>query len=83
METQELIMSQMGQKGSKYDTGTEGQSGKWKLMYVVENAVIAAITIENMDGSDSLIGKTLSAQTIIGGDIRSVRLNSGSIILYS
>ena len=83
METQELIMTQMGQKGSVYDAGTTGKSGKWKLLYVVTQCVIAAITIENMDGSDDLIGKTLSAQTVIGGDIRSVRLNSGSVILYS
>jgi len=80
MNSPELLSTSLGQGGSTFDSGTTGVSGKWKLLYAVTSSVIAAIDIQNMTGS--LAGVTLAQGTTIGGDIRAVRLTSGSVVLY-
>ena len=59
--SEELLLTQLGQGGTRFDSGTTGVDGRWKLMQVIAQAVIADSNIANMQPVNGLNGATIAA----------------------
>jgi hypothetical protein len=69
----------IGAQGSTYVSNTTAQTGSWKAITVISNAIFS-----NFDGNVSgITGATIPAGTTIYGIIISSTLASGSVIAYN
>jgi hypothetical protein len=69
----------IGAQGSTFVNGTSAQTGQWKAIQVVSNAVFSSLT-GNVSG---LTGATIPAGTTIYGIITAFTLSSGSVLAYN
>lgn len=69
----------IGAQGSTYVNNTSAQSGSFKAITIVSNAVFSSIT-GNVSG---ITEATIPAGTTIYGVIKSFTLTSGSVIAYN
>jgi len=78
----ELLGTVLGIKGSQViiNGDTERYNGKWKRAHALTDVVIDEWTDSQMTGSLSSV--TLKQGDKLGGNITTVKLTSGTLILY-
>jgi hypothetical protein len=69
----------IGAQGSTYVGGTSTQTGVYKAITVISNAVFSSL-VGNISG---ITGATIPAGTTLYGTITSFALASGSVIAYN
>lgn len=73
----------LGLNGGRVVDSTSAFTGEWGLLEVITQTVINSITITSLENASGLESITLPAGTIIRGNITSVELTSGVVILYN
>ena len=61
---------------------TAAHAGAFGAVQVINDAIISAITMPNVTNSDGYTTITLSARTVIYGDVTSITLTSGIVTAH-
>ena len=70
----------VGAFGATVISDTSTVNGDYQAIQVLADVIIDSITMANLTGT--LTGFTIDAGTIIFGDIASIKLTSGTVIMY-
>jgi len=85
MDTLHLMLMDMGQLGSTYESGTTvltAETGRfWGKIYCVTATVFTTLTDAGRDG-DTFTGVSHAAGVVIYGRFTAITLTSGSILAY-
>lgn len=76
----ELLSTGIGLGGSQVISDNERYNGKWKVITAITDIVIDEYVDSKMTGT--VVGLTIKQGDSLGGSITSIKLISGSAILY-
>lgn len=76
----ELLLTGLGQQGSTVINSTDRFSGDWSLIHCLTDCIFDEYIDDMMDGS--LTSITIPQGAVLGGQIKALKLSSGTVIAY-
>ena len=78
------IMNLRGEQGGRFINDTTAYTSQtWSCLQVIEDAVIASLTMPKFDDSDDVVAVTLPQGFILYGWISALTLTSGTVQMFN